>query len=74
MTEADGAMPGMQYSDAVYTVRITPHDQGDGTMTTDVVIEDAAGVELTADQKPLFERVCRYGQGGHPGFQEAEGR
>lgn len=57
MTEADGAMPGMQYSDAVYTVRITPHDQGDGTMTTDVVIEDAAGVELTADQKPLFENV-----------------
>lgn len=57
MTEADGAMPGMQYSDAVYTVRITPHDQGDGTMTTDVVIEDAEGVELTADQKPLFENV-----------------
>lgn len=57
MTEADGAMPGMQYSDAVYTVRITPHDQGDGTMTTDVVIEDAAGTALPADQKPLFENV-----------------
>lgn len=57
MTEADGAMPGMQYSDAVYTARITPHDQGDGAMTTDVVIEDAAGVELPADQKPLFENV-----------------
>ena len=57
MTEADGAMPGMQYSDAVYTVRITPHDQGDGTMTTDVVIEDAAGTALPADQKPLFENT-----------------
>ena len=57
MTEADGAMPGMQYSDAVYTVRITPHDQGDGTMTTDVVIEGAAGTALPADQKPLLENV-----------------
>lgn len=57
MTEADGAMPGMQYSNAVYTVRITPHDQGDGTMTTDVVVKDAAGVKLPADQKPLFENT-----------------
>lgn len=57
MREADSGIAGMQYSDSVYTVRVTPRDLGDGTMTADVVYEASDGAALPTGVVPMFENV-----------------
>lgn len=44
--EYDAERPGYTYDSAIYTVTVTPHDNGDGTMTCEIKYYDAEGNEL----------------------------
>lgn len=46
--ETPGDKPGYVYDDTVYTVKVTPHDQGNGTMTCDIHYYNEEGTEITS--------------------------
>ncbi len=43
LSEVNQGRTGYAYDDSVYTVEMTPRDNGDGTMDVDVVYKDASG-------------------------------
>ena len=51
-------IPGVTYDPAVYTVKITPKDNGDGTMHAETVVTDSSGKTInpsTPDGKSVYE-------------------
>lgn len=53
-----GKIPGVTYDPAVYTVKITPKDNGDGTMHAKTVVTDSSGKTInpsTPDGKSVYE-------------------
>ena len=51
-------IPGVTYDSAVYTVKITPKDNGDGTMHAETVVTDSSGKTINPsapDGKSVYE-------------------
>lgn len=54
LREVIAGKPGYTYDDTVYTVKVTPHDNGNGTMTCDVQFFDGDGEPLETGNMPEF--------------------
>ena len=59
LQETDRGRPGYTYDDTRYKVEVTPHDNGDGTMSCDVVYYDENNQVITGgntqDSQVIFE-------------------
>ncbi len=52
ISEVSGGAPGYTYSEAIYTVKVVPHDNGDGTMSFSVTYQDAEGNIIASPVDP----------------------